>query len=353
MRNGFRKIWLFLLQNYARFLNLYKFVFKALRMESIFKSKVFYFIRNFVRYFGPNFLLRIRLQCILKKIDKRPDRAYILDCVNYYNKLEQPFRLGSESGSLKEHRYFKKPRIQSAYFFDSFEFTRWFPQKLHWNHVFGDVTFVPERPSIVKSRPIGDHNANSVVLNLDKFRHFRFVNDKLEFREKSDRLICMGDMSNKPNRLKFLEMFFDHPDCYCGDVSRRPSVPAEWQREKVSVEDHLQYKFIAALEGIDVATNLKWVMSSNSLAVMPRPKYETWFREGQLIPNVHDMEVKDDYSDLLDKMQYYIEHPEEAEKIIQNAHAYVQQFMNPQREKLISLLVLDKYFRLERTEQYP
>ena len=69
-----------------------------------------------------------------------------------------------------------------------------------------------------------------------------------------------------------------------------------------------------ALEGNDVASNLKWVMSSNSIAVMPRPTCETWFMEGKLIPNYHYIEIKPDYSDLPEKLQYYIDHPEEAKK---------------------------------------
>ena len=51
-------------------------------------------------------------------------------------------------------------------------------------------------------------------------------------------------------------------------------------------------------------------MSSNSVAVMPRPKYESWFMEGRLQPGVHYIEIKDDYSDLEDKIQYYSTHVE-------------------------------------------
>ena len=40
---------------------------------------------------------------------------------------------------------------------------------------------------------------------------------------------------------------------------------------KKTIREHLDYKFIMALEGNDVASNLKWVMSSNSIAVMTRP----------------------------------------------------------------------------------
>lgn len=316
-------------------------------MRALYPTKLVYFFLNFARYFGPNFWLRLRLKRVLTGAAKRSDWQQIREWVNYYNKLETPYQPGAEAQALSTHRLFRKPRIQSAYFFDSFEFTRWFPQHLRWNHVFGDVTFVPEVPSIVKSRPIGDNNQNSVVLNLDKYRHFKFIIDSIPFREKSDQLIFMGDMSNKPIRLLFMEKYFHHPMCYCGDVSRHPSVPAEWQRERMSMEQHLKYKFIGALEGIDVATNLKWIMSSNSLAVMPKPKYETWFREGMLIPNYHYMEVKEDLSDLEERMRYYLDHPEEAEAIIEHAHEYVRQFQNPKRERLLSLLVLDKYFRLQ------
>ncbi|MGZ8190247.1 MAG: glycosyl transferase family 90, partial [Methylococcaceae bacterium] len=96
----------------------------------------------------------------------------------------------------------------------------------------------------------------------------------------------------------------------------------------------------------DVATNLKWVMSSNSVAVMPRPKYETWFMEGTLIPNVHYIEIKDDYSNLEEKINYYEQHPNELSQIVENAHNHVSQFLDSFREKIIALLVLKKYFYL-------
>ena len=103
-----------------------------------------------------------------------------------------------------------------------------------------------------------------------------------------------------------------------------------------------------AIEGNDVASNLKWVMSSNSLAVMPRPTCETWFMEGKLEAGKHYVEVRDDYADLEEKLQHYIQHPEEAEEIIRNAHDFVRQFRDPSREELIQLLVMDKYLRLSQ-----
>ncbi|MDD2650996.1 MAG: glycosyl transferase family 90, partial [Candidatus Cloacimonetes bacterium] len=90
----------------------------------------------------------------------------------------------------------------------------------------------------------------------------------------------------------------------------------------------------------------KWIMSSNSVAVMPEPTYETWFMEGRLIPNYHYIKIERDFSDLEDRLKYYIQNPDKAEEIIRNANEYVKQMLDEKREHLISLLVLDRYFRL-------
>jgi hypothetical protein len=85
-------------------------------------------------------------------------------------------------------------------------------------------------------------------------------------------------------------------------------------------------------------------MSSNSVAIMPLPVYETWFMEGTLVPNFHYIEIKPDFTDLIEKLNYYNAHPQECEQIIQNAHSYIKQFQNPAKERLIHLLVIEKYF---------
>ena len=133
-----------------------------------------------------------------------------------------------------------------------------------------------------------------------------------------------------------------------GVVGRNEGYPEEWMTPKKTIREHLDYKFIMALEGNDVASNLKWVMSSNSIAVMTRPTCETWFMEGKLIPDYHYIEIKDDLSDLEEKLNYYIAHPAEAEQIVEHAHEYVSQFFDAGRERLISLLVMDKYFQVTK-----
>jgi len=303
--------------------------------------KLFYFINNFINYCIPKFIYRLRLASVLRsKYAKDPE---IVERVNYYNKLSSKKLLPEGSLKLGEHKYMNK-KYQSVYFFDSYIYTRWFSNKFKWCNAFGDVTYIPEQPSVVKSRPITGDNENSIVLNLDKVRHFTFLNDKKRFVDKKDIVIFRGKISEKYHRRKFVEMYINHPMCDLGETSSRDLSPREWVKNNMTLWDHLDYKFVMALEGNDVASNLKWIMSSNSLAVMPEPTYETWFMEGKLIPNVHYVKIKSDYSDLEERLKYYIEHLDEAEKIIKNAHEYVAKFRNKKREKVISVLVMKKYF---------
>lgn len=319
-----------------------------MNIKYIFRSgknpKFVYYAKAYSLLHLPGSLLRSCLHGVLKSVENRKDAEYIRDRVDYYNKLRTSEGIDKDlwmkdSISLKD----QPMKGQKVYYLDSMVYARWFDPSCRWILLQGDITFVPELPSIVKSRPIGDNNANSVLMKLNKVRHFIFVNDNKSFKEKEDRAVFRGKVKDKPIRLLFMEKFFGNSRFDAGAIDM---VKAEWKCEKMSIYDHLRYKYVISLEGNDVASNLKWVMSSNSIAVMPRPKYETWFMEGRLKPNYHYIEVKADLSDIEEKMDYYTSHPDEAEAIIKHAHEYVEQFKDSRRERLISLLVLDRYFKV-------
>jgi len=301
-------------------------------------NKFLYYIINFARQLFPLKIFQSGLKRKLSAI-KEFDIEYIRERVDYYNKLQKNVDLSVAVSKLRD---FKMKEKNKTYYFDTYEYTRYFHSDLRMDYKFGDVTFIPDEPAIVKSRPIMGDNSNSVLLNLDKVRHFTFLNDRKDFRKKKDMLVSRNYV-RQPHRLKFLEMYIDHPMCNIGKINKSDG-HENFIRERMTFDEQLSYKFILCLEGHDVASNLKWVMSSQSLAVMPVPKYETWFMEGKLIPNHHYVLIKDDYSDLEERMAYYITHTEEALEIIRNAHHYIENFKNRRREDLISLLVLEKYF---------
>lgn len=305
-------------------------------------NKLLYYLKGNIRRFLPGYIFQNKLKYKLSEIDKF-DTEYVMKRVNYYNRLENNHLFSDTVSPISKLELGKKLK---TYFFDSYEYIRYFNPKLTALFLFGDITHIPTEPSIVKSRPIDGDIQNSVLLNLDKVRHFLFLNDKIPFPLKRNILIGRSK-AQQPHRVRFLEMYFNHPMCNIGQVNK--NMNPQFIANRMTISEHLHYKFILCLEGFDVASNLKWVMSSNSLAVMPKPKFETWFMEGTLIPNFHYVEIKEDYTDLEEKLIYYSSHIDEAQKIIENAHQYVEQFKNKKQEDLISLLVLKKYF--ERTGQ--
>ena len=303
-------------------------------------SKFAYYLRGYASLLVPPFVWRQQREKLLAEIARRDDADAIRERIDYYCQLSAPRVLPETSPTIGEQQI---PKKQKVYYFDSREVTRYFDPSLRWALLPGDITYVPEVPSIVKSRPLAKDVSNSTLLKMDKVRHFIFVNDPLRWEDKKPMAIFRGKAAGKQSRLDFMRLYFGSAICDCGDVSRPGTVPPEWQTEKKTIREHLEFRYIMALEGNDVASNLKWVMSSNSIAVMPRPTCETWFMEGRLIPNYHYIEIRPDFSDLEERLDYYNRHPEEAKQIIANAHAYVAPFRDTHRERLIALGTMAKY----------
>ena len=193
-------------------------------------SKLKYFVVNVLRMAMPRALFTSRLKRTLAEASRRDDYREMLRRVDYYCKLRHKEALPPETETLAQQRI---PEHQKVYYFDTVEFTRWFPKSLKWGFCPGDVTFVPDYPSIVKSRPIAadDSNANSVVMKLDKVRHFVFVDDTKAFVDKKPMAIFRGKCGTIDRRNRFMEMYFGHPMVDAGDVCRHPSRP-EWSTEK-------------------------------------------------------------------------------------------------------------------------
>lgn len=305
-------------------------------------SNLKFYIVSYAMHLVPRWLYVFMAPMVARVLRHGQDMEYVGRRVAYYNQLQSGCNLPTDTECLCRMRR----KGQSAYFHDLFRTSRWFEGHLKCVLLPGDITYVPEVPSIVKSRPVEGNNANSVIMKLNRTRHFIFLHDKLRFEDKADRVVFRGGVF-QPHRRKFMQMYFGHPLVDAAESNKHASSnPPEWRKPRITIYDHLKYKFIMTIKGNDVASNLKWVMSSNSIAVMPRPTFETWFMEGTLKPNYHYIEIKPDFSDLEERIRHYLNHPDEAKAIIAHAHEYVAQFQDSRRETLIEWMVLAKYFRL-------
>ncbi|KAL7551259.1 hypothetical protein ACHAWF_014445 [Thalassiosira exigua] len=58
-------------------------------------------------------------------------------------------------------------------------------------------------------------------------------------------------------------------------------------KDEKSLQELLDYKMIIMLEGNDVSSCLRWALRSNSIVMMPPPKFTSWWMEELLQPWVH------------------------------------------------------------------
>ncbi len=256
----------------------------------------------------------------------------------YYNQAENGFDPGDDVAAFRLQPFGRR----TAYQFDLHSGVRYFPSTYRVGYQFGDIRQVPELPMLVKSRPIEGDNRNAVLFKLNKIRHFYFVRDRLRFEDKRDKLVWRG-RACQPHRKVFLAHYYEHPLCDVGHYHGRHQ-DVVWTKPRLTISEQLQYKFVLSIEGNDVATSLKWILSSRSLCFMRRPRFETWFMEGKLIPGRHYVQLRDDYSDLEEKIDYYCSHPVAAGEILDEANRWVMQFQNPLIERMTMLLVLWRYF---------
>ena len=301
-------------------------------------NKFLYYLNGFISLILPKFIYRNKLDKILSSIPHKK-LEYIIRRVNYYNKIDKKAQSNSDWERISNLKIKKKGK---TYFFDTYSLTKYFSQSLKANFLFGDINYVPSQISFVKSRPINSENHNSILLKLNKVRHFLFINDNCPVEKKKNILFGRAAVNQK-HRIEFYKKYFDNELCDLGQINKGTSHD-QWYKKKVSLDYHLRHKFILCIEGNDVASNLKWVMSSSSVAVMPKPKFESWFMEAFLVPDYHYIHIKDDYSDLEKKLKFYIKNPEKLKQISINANNYVNQFRDSSDEKIISLLVMEKFF---------
>lgn len=317
-------------------------------------AKAPYYLRNFAASLVPGAFWRAQREALLAALDTHPRRAELFARAAYACRLPaQPAApLGEGGDTLHEVGDERFPKRKHTYFYDARAILRYFPEGLRYRLVPGDVTWVPDAPAFVKSRPVAPvgGNANSVLLRLNQVRHFVNVRDPFSWAEKDDTAVFRGKIYLKPKRMRLFERYFGEPGFDLGDTSGERPRP-EWVQPQLTIAEQLRHRFILCIEGNDVASCLKWVFASNSLAVMPRPEYETWFEEGRLVPGVHYVEVRPDYEDLPEKLAFYAARPDLCETINRAERQWAARFADPAGERLVGLAVARRYF--EASGQWP
>jgi hypothetical protein len=240
----------------------------------------------------------------------------------------------------------------------------------HTNRKFmfqrADIMSVQPLITLCKNRC--DGNNQSVILRCLNFdRHWKNYYKKpadKPFQQKESVVFWRGTTtgaSDSPaattwnprivNRFQMVEMYFNtnrQIDVGFSSIHREWLKPkySKFIKKAVSITHFLKYKYLLSIEGNDKDSGLNWKLNSNSVVMMPKPRVCSWLMETTLIPNFHYVLIKDDFSDLKEKLIWCNNNQEQCKTIINNAHSYMSQFANNENEKKIEEAVINKYFTI-------
>ena len=118
----------------------------------------------------------------------------------------------------------------------------------------------------------------------------------------------------------------------------------------VSLPDHAQYKYLIDVIGIGYSSRVKMLMfTGRPLFYVKRNVEEYYFKD--LKPFVHYIPVEADLSDLDEKYKWAEEHPEEAQKIAQNALDYAKTHLTLKAATLDFAQTILKYVEDQKAQQ--
>lgn len=107
-------------------------------------------------------------------------------------------------------------------------------------------------------------------------------------------------------------------------------------------EEICEYKYILSLDGNDWSSVATLILKSNSLMMCPIPKWHNIIHF-KLEPWVHYVPLKDDTSDLEEKLEWCDSNQEECEAMVRNANVYMSYF-NEDSELAIEKKILEKLY---------
>lgn len=138
----------------------------------------------------------------------------------------------------------------------------------------------------------------------------------------------------------------DLADCAFVTGPDEPPLPAAhpgagFYAPETAPSDQLAYRYLLCPVGIDICTQLYWVLQTNSLAFKEESPYEC-IPDFYLKPWVHYVPVAPGLGDLREKFEFCESHPRIVEEIIaraQEAHATI---LNPEAWREAEDIVLDR-----------
>jgi hypothetical protein len=299
------------------------------------------------------------------RVDKYVNKGVFLeyksqdkDIALHQPKSDFPFLFGRETYKLFLSNA-DKPKVMENYLHDMKYFMDVVGAEEAFPVQFGDANLSGElMPSglVFKKARLID-NGKGVIVKLNKGRHWNFSRgfDTRSWIDKKSDIVWRGTFAgvrdaNKNIRVDFVNRYFGKYNVGVSKVGQIGDHALEkFVSTFLSLQNQLDYKFIVSLEGNDVATNLKWILASNSVLLMTKPTKESWLLESELIPYVHYVPLSDKLDDLDEVYEWCLNNDDHCRQIAVNGKRYMEMFFDEENEKEIYHMIYKKYKDIMRS----
>ena len=127
------------------------------------------------------------------------------------------------------------------------------------------------------------------------------------------------------------------------DILMRPELCDGW----ISIQEQLQYKYLIDVDGNSAAwSRFYWTLLSQSVVFKQITDNEEWFYKA-LSPYVHYIPVAEDFSDLLEKIEWAKENEDEVQKIARNGTEFAAHHLSEEMIYTYLYYVIKRYAELQ------
>ena len=251
--------------------------------------------------------------------DGHGERLDVRSSINYYNAKEEEFNGKSEIHLNENGQY---PLLHSR----KYVLTNCKLKK----DIYAKA--IPDRYFISKS---GHSDMINEMLNMRK---------SVSWNTKKNIGVWRGKLTNGSN-MNFTEYktHMNQRELFVELYKKGSLKNVDFSDEKLSKEQMCEYKYLIDIDGWSNTWDATiWKLLSGSVLLKVGGVWEQWYYD-KLKEWVHYVPVKDDFSDLNEKIQWCIDNEEKCKTISENAHTFVTTELTFDKARDYTIEVFNKY----------
>jgi hypothetical protein len=233
-------------------------------------------------------------------------------------------------------------------------------EKQSFKFLSGDISGKTHNLTLCKNR--ATDCIDGVILRCLNFnRHWDHYYNKpqdIPFKEKKNIIFWRGTTTGQidrktGNRFDLITKWFNknkNIDIGFSSTCQNKDAYKKYVKGSCDIPTFLTHKYILSIEGNDKDSGLQWKLNSNSVVLMTKPRITSWLMETTLQPNYHYVLLKDDFSDLEEKLNWCNNNQQKCVDIVKNANKFMSQFSNNDNELKLEIDVINNYFKILNTK---